>query len=377
LLWKNVGGGVFEDVSLEVGVTDSASGKGLLTFDYDNDGDLDVFIVNNGQEPVLYRNDQSDDNAWLKLKLVGSESNRDGIGALVTVTPDLSDPTNLMIRELDGGSNFLSQNDLIAHFGLGASTDPIGQVSIRWPSGMKQDFLNISPNATYVAYEGTVQLDVFVPDPIADTDQDADVDNDDLMTVLGSFSGPEGVGMNQSHGDTDGDGDVDNTDLQRAIDQFTGPGNTNASVPPIPNNTDPAHLLYDSTTGNVSVDASRAPGGVFAGLSLTNNSPDIDDGFFESLFVPLPFDTLTVLDNELSLANGFSAPGGLFDLGAIMPTGLDLSNLQAFLTQALYVGQRGTGVRSFELHVIPESSTFALCGTGLALLLHRRGQRGR
>ena len=177
--------------------------------------------------------------------------------------------------------------------------------------------------------------------------------------------------------DSDGDGDVDDTDVQKAIDQFTGPGNTNASVSASPDNTDPAYLLYDPATGNVIIDASRAPGGVFAGLSLINNSPDIDDGFVESLFVPLPFDTLTVLDNELSMANGFSAPGGLFDLGAIMPTGLDLSNLQAFLIQALYVGQRGTGIRSFELHVIPESSTFALCGTGLALLLHRRRRPGR
>src|SRR5262249_41200224 len=67
--------GVFTDVSNAVGVTDNKMGRGLLSFDYDNDGDPDVFIVNHGSTPVLYRNDGGNANDWLELRLQGTASN--------------------------------------------------------------------------------------------------------------------------------------------------------------------------------------------------------------------------------------------------------------------------------------------------------------
>ena len=101
------------------GITDTQPGKGLLVFDYDNDGDLDVFVVNNPGVPVLYRNDADATHGWLRVKLVGSASNRDGIGARVIVAPDRFDPLRAYLREIDGGSNYLGQSERVAHFGLG------------------------------------------------------------------------------------------------------------------------------------------------------------------------------------------------------------------------------------------------------------------
>ena len=82
----------FTDVAGSVGITDTAQGRGLLTFDYDRDGDLDVFIVNNFGTPVLYRNDGGNQGDWLQIETVGTISNADGVGAFITVTPDLAFP---------------------------------------------------------------------------------------------------------------------------------------------------------------------------------------------------------------------------------------------------------------------------------------------
>ena len=74
--------GVFTDISNAAGVTDTKLGRGLVSFDYDNDGDLDVYIANHGAQPILYRNDGGNENDWLKIKFQGTDSNRDGLGAL-------------------------------------------------------------------------------------------------------------------------------------------------------------------------------------------------------------------------------------------------------------------------------------------------------
>ena len=95
-------------------------GRGLLTLDYNNDGNLDVFVVNNGGHPNLYRNNGTG-NDWLRIVTEGTESNRDGIGARITVVRQSDDPETVMVREVDGGSNYLGHNGLAAHFGLGSS----------------------------------------------------------------------------------------------------------------------------------------------------------------------------------------------------------------------------------------------------------------
>jgi hypothetical protein len=138
--------GVFSDVSNAAGVTDMKFGRGLVTLDYDNDGDLDVYIANHGAQPILYRNDGGNANDWLKIKLQGTVSNRDGLGALVTLDPDTSTTGDEMVRELNGGSNFLGHNELLVHFGLGPSASNIDLITVAWPSGILQQLTNVSAN---------------------------------------------------------------------------------------------------------------------------------------------------------------------------------------------------------------------------------------
>ena len=157
--------GVFTEIATDAGMTDTGQGRGLLTFDYDMDGDLDVFIVNNNGKPVLYRNDSDNDNDFLRLKLRGTVSNRDAIGAFITVTPDRNDPSNAMVREIDGGSHFLSFSESTAHFGLGPNNESVDLVSVRWPSGQIQQFEHLSPNSLYAIEEGGEPILVRLPEP--------------------------------------------------------------------------------------------------------------------------------------------------------------------------------------------------------------------
>lgn len=149
-LWENEGG-VFAEVGLEHGITDTGSGKGIVTFDYDNDGDLDLFIANNGGHPVLYNNREANSNAWLRVKVVGRYSNRDGLGAFLTLEPRPGGQKQ--VREITGGSNFLGQNEFTAHFGLSAQTEPVFRLTVRWPSGLQQVFQDITVNTTLIAVE--------------------------------------------------------------------------------------------------------------------------------------------------------------------------------------------------------------------------------
>jgi len=147
-LWQNDGTTEprFTDVANEAGIADTASGKGLLTLDYDNDGDLDLFVVNNAGQPLLYRNDLDGTASWLMVDLVGTLSNRNGIGATIFVDPDLTVTGDELVRVIDGGSNFLGQSAFTAHFGLGELDAPIDQVEIRWPSGNVQQLYDVAAN---------------------------------------------------------------------------------------------------------------------------------------------------------------------------------------------------------------------------------------
>ncbi len=177
--WTNDGSGNFTEVATSLGVTDTRSGKGLIAFDYDKDGDLDMFITNCGQQPILYRNDGGNTNNWLRIDTEGTASNRDGIGAFITVTPDLGTPGEVMVREVDGGSNFLSQNEMTAHFGLG-TLGSVDRVMIEWPSGAVQTFNNVNANTTLLAVE---------PSPCpADVNGDGMVTPTDFSAWVGAFN---------------------------------------------------------------------------------------------------------------------------------------------------------------------------------------------
>jgi FG-GAP-like repeat/ASPIC and UnbV len=151
--------GVFTDVSNAVGVTDTKLGRGLLSFDYDNDGDPDVFIANHGSTPVLYRNDGGNANDWIEIKLQGTVSNRDAIGAFITIDPKTSVVGDEMVKEITAGSNFLSQNDLTALFGLGSGFGSIDLITIDWPSGIVEQLRNVSPDQILHLVEGVLTGD--------------------------------------------------------------------------------------------------------------------------------------------------------------------------------------------------------------------------
>jgi hypothetical protein len=130
-LFRNMHGQVFKEVAAEAGVDNDLDGRGVALADFDNDGRLDIFQTNTDQPSLLYHNVTAGAGNWIELKLVGTKSNRDAIGARATVKiPGLT-----MIREVNGGNGYAAQSTSRLHFGLGAATK-IDSLEIRWPSGL-------------------------------------------------------------------------------------------------------------------------------------------------------------------------------------------------------------------------------------------------
>jgi len=142
VLFRNLGHGRFEEL-LNVGgpaVNAAHCSRGCAFGDFDNDGDLDLLIVNMNEPPSLLRNDVKGDNHWLKLQLKGRKSNRSAIGARALV----SYGGRRQLQEVLAQSSFLSANDRRLHFGLGAETK--ADVEVRWPSGAVQNFKSVDSN---------------------------------------------------------------------------------------------------------------------------------------------------------------------------------------------------------------------------------------
>lgn len=139
-LFRNDGGS-FSEVAGAAGIKHSGDGRGIALADFDNDGAVDLFITNCGQPAVLYHNETGKGNHWLEVRLVGTRSNRDAIGARLTAT---AGPLK-QIREVDGGNGFSSQSSRIVHFGLSAC-DRIDSLEVRWPSGVRQTLRNVATN---------------------------------------------------------------------------------------------------------------------------------------------------------------------------------------------------------------------------------------
>ncbi|MEX2400466.1 MAG: CRTAC1 family protein [Rhodothermales bacterium] len=142
-LFENQGDGSFLDVSIESGRHFQSEwvSRGAAFGDYDNDGDVDVLIVNLNERAVLLRNENLQGNHWITVALAGSESNRDGVGALVEVTA--GGKVQSAPKESAGG--YLSTNDPRMHFGLGKA-EIVDRIEIRWPSGTVQVLENIPIN---------------------------------------------------------------------------------------------------------------------------------------------------------------------------------------------------------------------------------------
>ena len=125
-------------------------GRGAAFGDYDNDGDPDVFVVNNGGRAVLLRNDGGNANRWLKIRLEGRQSNRSAIGSKLRLVAG----PKVQIREVGSQSSYLSQNSLIAHFGLGSRAQA-DTLEILWPSGLREILTNVTADQTLHLVEGT------------------------------------------------------------------------------------------------------------------------------------------------------------------------------------------------------------------------------
>jgi hypothetical protein len=122
------GDGTFTERSQQLGIDDHGLGLGVACFDYDGDGDVDVLIANNGQSARLYRNDGGNQNNFLDVNLSGRAPNSEAVGARIYVTVG----GQTQMRELHVGSNFASQDPVVAHFGLGNATTA-DTVRVVWP----------------------------------------------------------------------------------------------------------------------------------------------------------------------------------------------------------------------------------------------------
>lgn len=150
-LFENLGDGTFVEVSQlsGEGLGIKKVSRGASFGDYDDDGDLDIFVLNLNDRPTLLHNDGGNKNNWLMVKTIGTESNRDGIGAWVEVRCGGLTQS----AEIRSGASYLSHNDLRAHFGLG-QRESIDLLVVRWPSGLEERFENLSANRLVVLQEG-------------------------------------------------------------------------------------------------------------------------------------------------------------------------------------------------------------------------------
>ena len=149
LLYRNLGRGHFEELFDEAGTALLAphSSRGVAYGDFDNDGDIDMLVVNLGEPPSLFRNDVSGKNHWIKLRCEGTVSNRSAIGARIKVTAN----GVTQMKEVQSQSSFLSCNDFRLHFGLGEAL--VADVTVRWPNGLLQALARLPADHLYTVKE--------------------------------------------------------------------------------------------------------------------------------------------------------------------------------------------------------------------------------
>jgi enediyne biosynthesis protein E4 len=131
------------------GVEEAHCSRGVAFGDFDNDGDVDILIVNLNEPPSLLRNDMTGNNHWLKVLLAGTVSNRSAIGAQVIATYGGRKQVQAVLAQ----SSYLSANDRRLHFGLGQEQS--AQLEIRWPSGKSETVADIGANQLVVIQEGS------------------------------------------------------------------------------------------------------------------------------------------------------------------------------------------------------------------------------
>jgi len=154
-LFFNQGNGTFRDVAAEAGhdFAQPRVGRGLACADFDRDGDIDVLITTNNGPAVLFRNDLWKGNRSVRLRLRGTTSNRDAIGATVRIFHGGTSQS----RMVKSGSSYLSQSELPVTFGVG-TRDRIDRVVVSWPNGRTEEFKNVATGKAYECVEGKGML---------------------------------------------------------------------------------------------------------------------------------------------------------------------------------------------------------------------------
>jgi hypothetical protein len=150
-IFRNLGNGKFEELIEEAGPGISAAhcSRGCAFGDFDNDGDVDVLIMNMNEPPTLLRNDYAGPNGWIEVKLEGTRSNRAGIGATVVVETGGRRQARAVVSQ----ASYYSHDDLRAHFGLGAATR-VDRIEVRWPCGAVDVLKDVEGRRVVTVREG-------------------------------------------------------------------------------------------------------------------------------------------------------------------------------------------------------------------------------
>ncbi len=151
VIFRNLGDGKFEELRALAGpgIAESHASRGVAFGDFDNDGDIDILIVNLNEPPSLLRNDLSGTGRWVKVLLIGVASNRSAIGAKVVATYGERKQVQAVVAQ----SSYLSVNDRRLHFGLGAATT--ASFEIRWPNGAVENIPDVAAGQLVVIREGS------------------------------------------------------------------------------------------------------------------------------------------------------------------------------------------------------------------------------
>jgi hypothetical protein len=153
IVYRNMGNGQFKDVSAVMGpgISEHFSSRGAAFGDYDNDGDVDVLVLNMNDLPSLLRNDGGNKQNWIKIKLIGTKCNRTAIGARVRVITG----EHVQMDEVHSGSSVMSQGDLRLHFGVGKA-ETVDVIEVKWPTtGKLERFPQVKANQILTIREGS------------------------------------------------------------------------------------------------------------------------------------------------------------------------------------------------------------------------------
>jgi hypothetical protein len=154
LLFRNLGNGTFTQVSedSQPALASRHVSRGCAFGDFDNDGDLDILIMNQNEPPTLLRNDAPQENHWIKIRLHGTKSNRSALGARVTVRSG----SKVQVQELMSQTSYVSSNDPRLHFGLGPAA--VADIEVRWPMGSVDMHTNVAVDRLITLVEGSSEL---------------------------------------------------------------------------------------------------------------------------------------------------------------------------------------------------------------------------